>query len=103
MRQFGKRGRQLGVAEHLEIRRRVVEGETFACAAAAVGCSTKPIQRLLIRTGGLKPPTGERSPLPDALQAAAAVHHGLMLATRNTKDFPPRRFDFVVVPYTVAK
>jgi hypothetical protein len=41
--------------------------------------------------------------LPDALQAAAAVHHGLMLATRNTKDFPPRRFDFVVVPYSVVR
>jgi len=37
--------------------------------------------------------------LPDALQAAVAVHHGLRLATRNVKDFPPDRFDFVVVPY----
>jgi len=39
--------------------------------------------------------------LPDAIQAAAATLHGLRLATRNTKDFPPRRFDFVVVPYSV--
>ena len=39
--------------------------------------------------------------LPDAIQAAAATHHGLKLATRNTRDFPPRRFDFVVVPYTI--
>jgi predicted nucleic acid-binding protein len=37
--------------------------------------------------------------LPDALQAAVAVHHGLRLATRNVKDFPPDRFEFVVVPY----
>lgn len=37
--------------------------------------------------------------LPDALQAAAARHHGLRLATRNTKDFPPERFAFVHVPY----
>lgn len=37
--------------------------------------------------------------LPDAFQAAVAVHHGLRLATRNVKDFPPDRFDFVVVPY----
>ncbi|ANM32259.1 twitching motility protein PilT [Acidobacteria bacterium Mor1] len=37
--------------------------------------------------------------LPDALQAAAAVHHGLKLATRNEKDFSKRRFNFVVVPY----
>ncbi|HEX4826543.1 MAG TPA: PIN domain-containing protein [Candidatus Polarisedimenticolaceae bacterium] len=38
--------------------------------------------------------------LPDALQAAAALHHGFSLATRNTKDFPPRRHAFVIVPYT---
>jgi hypothetical protein len=40
--------------------------------------------------------------LPDALQAAVAQQHGLQLATRNTKDFPPRRFSFVVVPYAVS-
>ena len=39
--------------------------------------------------------------LPDAIQAAAAIHHGLKLATRNTKDFPPRRHEFVVVPYNL--
>lgn len=37
--------------------------------------------------------------LPDALQAAVALHHGLKLVTRNTKDFPPQRFSFVEVPY----
>jgi len=41
--------------------------------------------------------------LPDALQAAAAIHHGLRLATRNTKDFPPRRHEFVVVPYEIGR
>ena len=40
---------------------------------------------------------------PDAIQAAAAIHHGLKLATRNTKDFPPRRHDFVVVPYELHR
>ena len=39
--------------------------------------------------------------LPDAFQAALAQIHGLKLATRNTRDFPPDRFDFVVVPYAV--
>jgi predicted nucleic acid-binding protein len=39
--------------------------------------------------------------LPDALQAAAARQHGLRLATRNTKDFPPHRYSFVHVPYTL--
>ena len=40
--------------------------------------------------------------LPDALQAAAARAHGLSLATRNTRDFPPERFPFVEVPYSLA-
>ncbi len=39
--------------------------------------------------------------LPDALQAALAQLHGLKLATRNTRDFPPRRHRFVAVPYRV--
>ena len=39
--------------------------------------------------------------LPDALQAAVAQQHGLQFATRNTRDFPPRSYSFVVVPYTV--
>ena len=37
--------------------------------------------------------------LPDALQAALAQHYGLQLVTRNSKDFPPTRFEFVLVPY----
>jgi hypothetical protein len=40
--------------------------------------------------------------MPDALQAAIARHHGLRLVTRNTRDFPPERFPFVVVPYRVS-
>ncbi|MGH7336844.1 MAG: PIN domain-containing protein, partial [Myxococcota bacterium] len=39
--------------------------------------------------------------LPDALQAAAALHRALLLATRNTKHFPPDEFDFVRVPYAL--
>lgn len=37
--------------------------------------------------------------LPDAFQAAAARYHGLALVTRNVRDFPPDRHEFVVVPY----
>ena len=37
--------------------------------------------------------------LPDAIQAAFALHHGLRLATRNTLDFPPGHHRFVWVPY----
>jgi len=37
--------------------------------------------------------------LPDAFQAALAIHHRLKLATRNTKDFNPQKHAFVDVPY----
>jgi predicted nucleic acid-binding protein len=37
--------------------------------------------------------------MPDAIQAALAMTHGLRLATRNTRDFPPKRHAFVFVPY----
>ena len=39
--------------------------------------------------------------LPDAFQAAIAQLHGLKLVTRNRRDFPPQRHDFVVIPYRV--
>jgi predicted nucleic acid-binding protein len=39
--------------------------------------------------------------LPDAFQAAFAQIHGLKLATRNTRDFPPERHPFVTVPYSI--
>lgn len=42
-----------------------------------------------------------RLKLPDAIQAAFALRHGLRLATRNTKDFAPARFGFVFAPYRV--
>ena len=37
--------------------------------------------------------------LPDAFQAAVSEEQNLKLVTRNTRDFPPDRFDFVLVPY----
>jgi predicted nucleic acid-binding protein len=40
--------------------------------------------------------------LPDALQAAFAVLHGLKLVTRNSRDFPPGTFGFVDTPYRLA-
>jgi hypothetical protein len=39
--------------------------------------------------------------MPDALQAALARYHSLELVTRNTRDFPPDRHGFVVVPYVL--
>src|SRR3970040_190590 len=59
----GDHGRRLSAAERLEIRRRVATGETHVAVAAIVGCSTKAIQRELVRTGGLSPRERRRSPL----------------------------------------
>ncbi|MBN2495960.1 MAG: PIN domain-containing protein [Deltaproteobacteria bacterium] len=39
--------------------------------------------------------------LPDAIQAAVAIHHGLLLITRDAKDFAPGRHSFVRIPYRV--
>jgi len=41
--------------------------------------------------------------LPDALQAAVALRHELSFATRNTKDFDPALYPFVVVPYVLSR
>ena len=40
--------------------------------------------------------------LPDAFQAALALHHHIRLVTRNTKDFDPRKHSFVEIPYKVS-
>ena len=39
--------------------------------------------------------------LPDAFQAALAQQHGMRLVTRNRRDFPPQRYRFVDIPYSV--
>ena len=41
--------------------------------------------------------------LPDAFQAALCIYHQLKLTTRNTRDFDPRRHDFVEIPYEVKR
>lgn len=40
-----------------------------------------------------------RLKLPDAIQAAFATCHGLVLATRNSKDFAAAHFELVKIPY----
>jgi len=71
-------GRRLSQTDHLEIRQRVSEGETFAAAAAAVGCSTKSIQRFMARTGGLLGRARERSPLRLSLADREELSRGLV-------------------------
>ena len=70
-------GRRLSHEDHVEIQRRVSEGETFASAAAAVGCSTKSIQRFMARTGGMMPRARARSPLRLSLAEREEVSRGL--------------------------
>ena len=62
MRRQEEHGR-LSEADRLEVGDRIKTGQTHAEVAAAVGCSTKSIQRLLIRTGGFAPRGRNRSPL----------------------------------------
>ncbi len=37
--------------------------------------------------------------LPDAFQAALCMEHHIKLTTRNTKDFNPKKYPFVEIPY----
>lgn len=69
---------RLSVQERRELQWRVAEGETFASTATAVGCSTKSIQRLLARTGGLRQRATERSPLRLSLADREELSRGLV-------------------------
>jgi transposase, IS30 family len=71
-------GRRLSPAEHLEIHRRISGGESFATAAAAVGCSTKSIQRFMARTGGWMRRARERSLLRLSLADREELSRGLI-------------------------
>ena len=77
-RRRANHGRRLSHEDHVEIQRRVSEGETFASAAAAVGCSTKSIQRFMARTGGMLPRSRARSPLRLSLADREELSRGLM-------------------------
>ena len=77
-RRHGNNGRRLSEQERRELRQRVAEGETFAQAAAAVGCSTKSIQRLIADTGGLRQRVTVRSPLRLALAEREELSRGLV-------------------------
>ncbi len=75
--------------ERLELQRRVRAGETHVAAALATGCSAKSVQRLLGKTGGLKPRTTPQSALRLSLPEREEISRGLlagdscrMIATR---------------------
>ena len=54
---------RLSSSDRLELQRLVRTGRGYAESASAVGCSAKSVQRLLIKTGGLKPRNVPRSML----------------------------------------
>jgi transposase, IS30 family len=79
---MGKRvdhGHRLMEADRFEIQRRVNAGETFAMAAAAVGCSTKSIQRFMRHTVGMRPKGRERSSRQLSLAEREDILRGLLV------------------------
>ena len=79
MRRWANHGKRLSESDHSELHRLVSEGETFASAAAAVGCSTKSVQRYMARTGGIRPRVCERSPLRLSLAEREDLSRGLLM------------------------
>jgi hypothetical protein len=77
-RRHGDHARRLSELERRELRRRVAEGETFASAALAVGCSTKSVSRLIARNGGLRQRASARSLLRLSLANREELSRGLV-------------------------
>lgn len=68
---------RLTYAERLELQSRVRAGKRHVDAAAAVGCSAKSVQRLLLKTGGVKPRTIARSALRLSLAEREEISRGV--------------------------
>jgi IS30 family transposase len=77
-REWSGNARRLSHVDRAEIERLIRNGETFETAAAAVGCSTKSIQRFLALTGGLKSRVKNRSPLRLSLGEREELSRGLV-------------------------
>jgi IS30 family transposase len=69
---------RLTAAERLALQHRVRAGESHRAAAISVGCSAKSVQRLLWKTGGVKPRTTPRSELRLSLPEREEISRGLM-------------------------
>jgi IS30 family transposase len=72
---------RLTSSDRLELQRLVRTGERYVDAASVVGCSAKSVQRLLIRTGGLKPRTMPRSALRLSVEEREEISRGLTSGT----------------------
>jgi len=78
MGQGSGQAHRLTGAERLELQRRVRAGETHAVAASAVGCSAKSVQRLLVKTGGVKPRARPQSAWRLSLPEREEISRGLL-------------------------
>ena len=88
-RQWTGNPRRLSQADRSEFERMIWSGQTFATAAAAVGCSTKSIQRFLARSGGLKRRVKERSALRLSLADREELSRGLVACDSLRTIAPP--------------
>jgi IS30 family transposase len=77
-REWTGNARRLSRVDRSQIERLIWGGETFATAAAVVGCSTKSIQRYLALSGGLKRRVKERSALRLSLAEREELSRGLV-------------------------
>jgi IS30 family transposase len=77
-REWTGNARRLSRVDRAQIERLIWGGETFATAAAIVGCSTKSIQRYLALSGGLKQRVKERSALRLSLADREELSRGLV-------------------------
>jgi len=76
-REWTGNARRLSEADRAEIERRIQGGEAFETIGAAVGCSTKSIQRYLVLTGGVKQRRRQRSALRLSLREREEISLGL--------------------------
>ena len=80
MRRWGDgQGKHLTGKEHDEIHRRIGAAESFAKVAAAIGCSTKSIQRLLTARKQRNRKPGARSPRRLSCAEREEVSRGLLV------------------------
>ena len=77
-RQWTGNARRLSHGDRAQIERLIWSGETFETAAAAVGCSTKSIQRFVALAGGVKRRVKERSALRLSLADREELSRGLV-------------------------
>jgi hypothetical protein len=70
--------RRLTSVERSELLRLVRTGETYQGAATLVGCSSKSVQRLLAKTGGIKPRSTPRSALRLSPAEREEISRGLL-------------------------